>query len=86
MVITSNRKLLHLQEMSSYPKVIDATRSLLNDSIAKYENTLKEINDVLAFIRSKFLIDALSLSKVEGKPFNKNEILSEIKKIIKIKN
>ena len=34
-------------------------------------------------IRSKFLVDALSLSKVKGKPFNSNEILREIENILK---
>ena len=37
-------------------------------------------------IRSKFLIDVIGLNKVKGKPFNNNEILSEIKNIVKVDN
>ena len=34
-------------------------------------------------IRSKFLIDAVGLNKVSGKPFTKTEIYKKIKQLIK---
>ena len=61
----------------------------VGDILVKFQKILiPELNlgQLAMLIRSKFLIDAISLSKVQGKPFNKNEILSKIKKIIKVKN
>ena len=34
-------------------------------------------------IRSKYLIDAISINKIEGKPLSKLEIYNQINKIIK---
>ena len=61
----------------------------LGDLLIKYNKVLiPELNlgQLSMIIRSKFLIDVIGLNKVKGKPFNKNEILSEIKNIIKVAN
>jgi 2-oxoglutarate ferredoxin oxidoreductase subunit alpha len=34
-------------------------------------------------IRSKFLVDAISFSKVQGKPFTRSDIYNKIQEIIK---
>ena len=34
-------------------------------------------------IRSKFLVDAVSMNKVEGKPFTKTEVLKQINELVK---
>ena len=61
----------------------------LGDLFINYNKVLiPELNlgQLSMIIRSKFLIDVIGLNKVKGKPFNKNEILSEIKNIIKVDN
>ena len=73
---------LHLRYLNPLPKNV-------GDILVKFQKILiPELNlgQLAMLIRSKFLIDAISLSKVQGKPFNKNEILSKIKKIITVKN
>ena len=63
---------LHLRYLNPLPKNI-------GDILVKFQKILiPELNlgQLAMLIRSKFLIDAISLSKVQGKPFNKNEILS----------
>ena len=73
---------LHLRYLNPLPKNV-------GDILLKFQKVLiPELNlgQLSMLIRSKFLIDAISLSKVQGKPFNKNEILNAIKKILKVKN
>ena len=41
------------------------------------------LGQLAMIIRSKFLVDVISLSKVEGRPFNKNEILNKINQVLK---
>ena len=58
----------------------------LGELILKYQKVLiPELNmgQLSMIIRSKFLVDAITLNKVQGKPFNKNEILNEIIRILK---
>ena len=70
---------VHLRYLNPLP-------SNLGDLLLKYQKVLiPELNmgQLAMLIRSKFLVDALSLSKVKGKPFNSNEILREIENILK---
>ena len=72
---------VHLRYLNPLPKNV-------GDILLKFQKVLiPELNlgQLSMLIRSKFLIDAISLSKVQGKPFNKNEILNAIKKILKVK-
>ena len=58
----------------------------LGELILKFQKVLiPELNmgQLSMIIRSKFLIDAITLNKVQGKPFNKNEILNAIIRILK---
>ena len=73
---------IHLRYLNPLPEN-------LGGLLLKYNQVLiPELNlgQLSMLMRSKFLIDAISLSKVQGKPFNKNEILNAIKKILKVKN
>jgi 2-oxoglutarate ferredoxin oxidoreductase subunit alpha len=73
---------LHLRYLNPLP-------NNLGDILVKFQKVLiPELNmgQLSMIIRSKFLVDTISLNKVQGKPFNKNEILSEIIKILKVNN
>tara|TARA_Y100000588_G_C14271472_1_gene932508 strand:+ start:580 stop:2430 length:1851 start_codon:yes stop_codon:yes gene_type:complete len=70
---------LHIRFISPLPEN-------LGEIILKYQKVLiPELNmgQLSMIIRSKFLVDAITLNKVQGKPFNKNEILNEIIRILK---
>ena len=72
---------VHLRYLNPLPKNV-------GDILLKFQKVLiPELNlgQLSMLMRSIFLIDAISLSKVQGKPFNKNEILNAIKKILKVK-
>ena len=69
---------LHLRHLNPLP-------NNLGDILLKFHKVLiPELNlgQLSMLIRSKYLIDAISLNKVQGKPFNKNEILNKIKSIV----
>ena len=69
---------LHLRHLNPLP-------SNLGDILLKFHKILiPELNlgQLSMLIRSKYLIDTISLNKVQGKPFNKNEILNKIKEIL----
>ena len=73
---------LHLRHLNPFPKK-------LGDLLLKYKRVLiPELNlgQLSMMIRSKFLVDVVSLSKVQGRPFNKNEILNKINEILKESN
>ena len=73
---------LHLRHLNPFPKK-------LGDLLLKYKRVLiPELNlgQLSMLIRSKFLVDVTSLSKVQGRPFNKNEILNKINEILKETN
>ena len=73
---------LHLRHLNPFPKN-------LGDLLLKYKRVLiPELNlgQLSMMIRSKFLVDVVSLSKVQGRPFNKNEILNKINEILKESN
>ena len=62
---------LHLRHINPFPLN-------LGEILVNYENILiPELNmgQLSMIIRSRFLVDAISLNKVQGKPFNKNETL-----------
>ncbi len=70
---------LHLRYLNPLPED-------LGDIIVKFQKVLiPELNmgQLSTIIRSKFLIDAIGLNKVAGKPFTKTEIYKKIKQIIK---
>tara|TARA_B100001029_G_C14943737_1_gene384697 strand:- start:200 stop:892 length:693 start_codon:yes stop_codon:yes gene_type:complete len=70
---------LHLRYINPLP--ID-----LNEIIVKFKKILiPELNlgQLAMIIRSKYLIDAISINKIEGKPLSKLEIYNQINKIIK---
>jgi 2-oxoglutarate ferredoxin oxidoreductase subunit alpha len=70
---------LHLRYLNPLPKK-------LGDILLKYKKVLiPELNlgQLAMILRSKFLIDIISLSKVQGRPFNKNEILNKINQVLK---
>ena len=70
---------LHLRYLNPFPEN-------LGNVLLKYKKVLiPELNmgQLSMLIRSKFLIDAIGLNKVQGKPFNKGEILSKINTILK---
>ena len=54
----------------------------LNKSINENAPELN-LGQLAMIIRSKFLVDAISLSKIQGKPFTQTEVYNKIKKIIK---
>ena len=43
------------------------------------------LGQLLTIIRSRFLLDAIGLNKVAGKPFTSNEIFEKIESIMKEK-
>ena len=40
------------------------------------------LGQLCMLIRAKYLIDAVSISKVQGQPFKSNELVAEIKKAV----
>ena len=70
---------LHLRHLNPLPKD-------LGEIIVKFQKIIiPELNmgQLSTIIRSKFLIDAIGLNKVAGKPFTKTEIYKKIKQTIK---
>ena len=68
---------VHLNHINPFPKN-------LGEVLLKFRNVLiPEMNcgQLLMLIRSKFLVNARGLNKVQGKPFTVNEIYSTINKI-----
>ena len=68
---------VHLNHINPFPKN-------LGEVLLKFRNVLiPEMNcgQLLMLIRSKFLVNARGLNKVQGKPFTVNEIYSAINKI-----
>ncbi len=70
---------LHLRYLNPLPKD-------LGEIIVKFKKVvIPELNmgQLLTVVRSKFLVDAIGLNKVAGKPFTKTELYKQIKKTIK---
>ena len=68
---------VHLNHINPFPKN-------LGEVLLKFRSILiPEMNfgQLLMLIRSKFLVDAKGLNKVQGKPFTVNEIYSAIKEM-----
>lgn len=68
---------VHLRWISPFP-------ANLEDVMRKYDRVLiPELNtgQLRLLIKSKYLIDAVGLNKVKGKPFKVSELVAEIKKI-----
>jgi 2-oxoglutarate ferredoxin oxidoreductase subunit alpha len=73
---------IHLRHLNPFPKN-------LSDLLLQYKRVLipaLNLGQLSMMIRSKFLVDVVSLSKVQGRPFNKNEILNKINEILKESN
>jgi 2-oxoglutarate ferredoxin oxidoreductase subunit alpha len=41
------------------------------------------LGQLSTIIRSKFLVDAVGLNKIQGKPFTQTEVYNEITKLVK---
>ena len=70
---------LHLRYLNPLPKD-------LGEVLVKFQKIIiPELNlgQLAMIIRSKFLVDATSLSKVQGKPFTQSEIYNKIQELIK---
>ena len=70
---------LHLRYLNPLPKD-------LGEIVVKFHKIIiPELNmgQLSMIIRSKFLIDAISFTKVQGKPFTRSEIYNKIQKIVK---
>ena len=73
--------LVHLRHLNPLPKN-------LGDILVNFDKILiPELNlgQLSKIIRSKFLVDAIGLNKIAGKPFSSNEIFEKIESIIKEK-
>jgi 2-oxoglutarate/2-oxoacid ferredoxin oxidoreductase subunit alpha len=70
---------LHLRYLNPFP-------SNLGDIIGRFEKVLiPELNrgQLLAMIRAKFLVDAVGLNKIQGKPFAVREVVDKIEQVLK---
>ena len=70
---------LHLRYLNPLPKN-------LGEILVKFQQILvAELNlgQLTMIIRAKFLVDAVSFCKVQGKPFTQTEVYHNIKKILK---
>ena len=79
--IESGHKVAHL-----HLRYLNPLPSNLGNILLKYQKVLiPELNlgQLSIILRSKFLVDTIGLNKVQGKPFNKNDILNEINILIK---
>ena len=73
--------LVHLRHLNPLPKN-------LGDILVNFDKILiPELNlgQLSKIIRSKFLVDAIGLNKIAGKPFSSNEVFEKIESIIKEK-
>ena len=70
---------LHLRHLNPLPKD-------LGEILVKFQKVMiPELNlgQLAMIIRSKFLVNAISFSKVQGKPFTQTEVYHKIKELIK---
>ena len=70
---------LHLRNLNPLPKD-------LGELLVKFQKIIiPELNlgQLAMIIRSKFLVDAISFSKVQGKPFTQSEIYNKIQELVK---
>jgi len=70
---------LHLRHLNPFPKN-------LGELLVKFHKVMiAELNlgQLSTIIRSKFLVDAVSLNKVQGKPFTQTEVYNKITKLVK---
>jgi len=69
---------LHLRHLNPFPKN-------LGDVLSRYEKVLiPELNfgQLALLIRAKFLVDAVSVSKLKGQPFTITEIEEKIEELL----
>ena len=70
---------LHLRHLNPLPRN-------LGEILVKFQKVMiAELNmgQLAAIIRSKFLVDAVSLNKIQGKPFTITEVLNKITELVK---
>tara|TARA_Y100000588_G_C13959834_1_gene798235 strand:- start:199 stop:891 length:693 start_codon:yes stop_codon:yes gene_type:complete len=70
---------LHLRHLNPLPLN-------LGEKLVKFQKVLiAELNmgQLATIIRSKFLVDAVSLNKIQGKPFTQTEIFNKITELVK---
>ncbi len=70
---------LHLRHLNPFPQN-------LGEILVKFQKVMiAELNlgQLSTIIRSKFLVDAVGLNKIQGKPFTQTEVYNEITKLVK---
>ena len=70
---------LHLRHLNPLPRN-------LGEILVKFQKVMiAELNmgQLAAIIRSKFLVDAVSLNKIQGKPFTITEVFKKITELVK---
>ena len=70
---------LHLRHLNPFPQN-------LGEILVKFQKVMiAELNlgQLSTIIRSKFLVDAVGLNKVQGKPFTQTEVYNKINKLVK---
>ena len=70
---------LHLRHLNPFPQN-------LGEILVKFQKVMiAELNlgQLSTIIRSKFLVDAVGLNKVQGKPFTQTEVYNKITKLVK---
>lgn len=69
---------LHLKHLNPFP-------SNLEEILRRYEHVIvPELNlgQLVTVLRARFLVDAKSLSKVQGKPFRNSEIVEAVRRLV----
>jgi 2-oxoglutarate ferredoxin oxidoreductase subunit alpha len=69
---------IHLKYLNPFPKNLGAILNRFEKVIVPEMN----LGQLSLLLRAKFLVDAKSLSKVQGKPFKIREIMDGVKKIL----
>ena len=69
---------MHLRHLNPFP-------ANLEDVLRKFEKVLvPELNlgQLMRMIRAEYVIDAISYSKVQGKPFKVSELITKIEELL----
>jgi 2-oxoglutarate ferredoxin oxidoreductase subunit alpha len=72
---------LHLRHLNPFPRN-------LGEVMARYKKVLvpeMNLGQLIWMLRAKYLVDAMGLNKVQGKPFRVNEIEAKIEEVLGLK-
>ena len=69
---------LHLRYLNPLPKDLGEILVIFKKIVIPELN----LGQLAMIIRSKFLVNAISLNKIQGKPFTQSEIYNKIKELI----